>query len=55
LIKYAVEEDEAEVKTAEAKPLALCPLCGEKLLPRETTNVLVCAKCGTKGFEAKQP
>lgn len=50
--KYAVEEDSDAVKTSEAKAPGTCPVCGEKVVSPETTNVLVCPKCGTKGFEA---
>lgn len=50
--KYAVEEDAEAGKTAAAKAPGACPICGAKLLNPETTNVLVCPKCGTRPFEA---
>lgn len=50
--KYAVELDPEAVKTADAKAPGTCPVCGAKVLSPETTNVLVCPKCGTIPFEA---
>lgn len=49
--KFAVEQDADAVKTAEAKKPGACPSCGQKLVSAETTNVLVCSRCGTKPFE----
>lgn len=50
--KYGVEESEEDTKTAaEGKK---CPSCGGDLRPREVTGILLCTKCGSKPFEAKE-
>jgi ribosomal protein L37AE/L43A len=51
--KYGVEEDDDASKTA-AAGVKKCPTCGGELRPIEVTGVLLCAKCGSKPFEAKE-
>lgn len=48
--KYAVDEDGSGVKTADAQE-GRCPICGAKLEPADTTNVLKCPTHGTLPFE----
>lgn len=47
--KYGVEESE-DIKTAQ-EGSDVCPVCGRKLEPVNTTGVRLCRNCGTKPFE----